>query len=146
MKTILHNKLKRDNVQDIKLLFNDIMGIEKSLTIAVNKLDDLLNKNVWVDASDVEGLLSICDDEMYLLPKSDSYSIVKNIDGSINAIIKCDIYRHDGTLYNYKNNGSSQNVIKEARDKGYNCMSEDELVSFLFTNISLKSFESKIYY
>ncbi|HBF88493.1 MAG TPA: hypothetical protein DDX39_07620 [Bacteroidales bacterium] len=145
MKTSILKKVKRDNVSQIKLLFHDILGAEKTLTIPVSKIDELFNKNIWIDASDVEGLLSICDDEMYLFPKTDSYSIVMKHEGEINAIIKCDVFLRDGSLYKKSLKNEGKLIITEAKNRGYGSMSEDELVNFLFTNINLKSFESKIY-
>ena len=145
MEKSLTKRVSRDNVKQIKLLFSDVLGIEKSLTISTSKVDDLVNNKIWVDASDVEGLLHICEDEMYLVPKVDSYKIVKDIDGNTNAYISCDVYSSDGTKYETAKSILTHSAITEARKIGYNEMSEEELVNFLFTNINLNTLAKKAY-
>lgn len=143
MEKSLTKRINRDNVKQIKLLFSDVLGIEKSLTISTTKVDDLLNNNIWIDASDVEGLLHICEDEMYLVPKIDTYKIVKDVEGNTTAYISCDVYSSEGKKYEPQKSKLSINVINEARNVGYNQMSEEELVSFLFTNVSSNTLRAR---
>lgn len=145
MEKSLTKRVSRDNVKQIKLLFSDVLGNEKSLTISTSKVDDLVNNKIWVDASDVEGLLHICEDEMYLTPQVDSYKIVKDIDGNTNAYITCDVYSSDGKKYETAKSVLTNSAISDARKIGYNEMSEDELVSFLFTNVSLNTLAKRAY-
>ena len=145
MEKELAKRVSQENVKQIKLLFSDVLGNEKTLTISTNKVEDLMNNKIWVDASDIEGLLHICEDEMYLSPKIETYKIVKDVDGNINAYIICDVFSSDGEKYEVSKSMITKSVINDARKIGYNEMSEEELVRFLFTNVNQDSLARKSY-
>lgn len=69
-------RIKADNVQFIRLQFNDILGIPKNVAIPVVQVEKALTGGIWIDGSSIEGFARIDESDMILKPDWDTYQIL----------------------------------------------------------------------
>lgn len=124
----------RNNVQFVNMQFTDILGILKSVTMPVSKLEDAIDHNVWFDGSSIEGFARIFESDMYLRPDLSTFAIIpwtRNSD-SVSARIICDIYMPDGTPFKGDPRYILKKQIEEAKKIGFTFCVGPELEFFLF--------------
>ncbi len=130
----LMNRIKEDKVLLINLQFSDMMGVAKSVTIPVSKLEDALDYGLWFDGSSVEGFTRICESDMLLKPDINTYSIIPWMEneGSNVARIICDVYTPDNKPFESDPRYILKKVVKEAEEMGFHYYTGPELEFFLF--------------
>jgi len=127
-------RIKEDKVFFINLQFSDMMGVAKSVTIPVSKLEDALHYGLWFDGSSVEGFTRICESDMLLKPDIETYTVIpwmKNEDTNVARII-CDVYTPDNKPYEGDPRYILKKVVKEAEEMGFKYYTGPELEFFLF--------------
>ena len=92
----LKEVIKKNKVEFLYLLFTDIVGVPKKVTIQATQLEDALTHGVWFDGSSIEGFARICESDMLLRPDVDTFAILpwSNEAGRAAQMI-CDIYTPD---------------------------------------------------
>lgn len=125
---------KEQKVEFINVMFTDLLGVMKALTIPVSKLEDAIDSNVWFDGSSIEGFARISESDMYLKPDLNTFTVIPWSKGSraVTALIIGDIYMPDGTLFEGDPRGILKRQIKRATDMGYTFNTGPELEFFLF--------------
>src|SRR5437667_8863018 len=101
---------KEQKVEFINVLFTDILGVMKGITIPVSKLEDAIESNVWFDGSSIEGFARISESDMYLKPDLSTFTVIPWSKGSraVTALIIADVYMPDGTPFE----GDPRGILK----------------------------------
>ena len=125
---------KEQKVEFINVMFTDLLGVMKAITIPVSKLEDAIESNVWFDGSSIEGFARISESDMYLKPDLDTFTVIPWTKGSraVTALIIGDVYMPDGTPFEGDPRGILKRQIKRATDMGYQFNTGPELEFFLF--------------
>ena len=109
------SRCKQKNVRFIHLQFSDLMGMIKSVTIPISKLEDAIDKNVWFDGSSIEGYTRIFESDMYLKLDLPTFAIVpweSNGETAVARII-CDVFMPDGQPFE----GSPRHILKRQLER-----------------------------
>lgn len=125
---------KENKVEFINVMFTDLLGVMKALTIPVSKLEDAIESNVWFDGSSIEGFARISESDMYLKLDLNTFTVIpwsKN-SRAVTALIIADIYMPDGTPFEGDPRGILKRQLKRAADMGYSFNTGPELEFFLF--------------
>ncbi len=125
---------KEQNVQFINVLFTDILGVMKGITIPISKLPDAIDSNVWFDGSSVEGFARISESDMYLKLDLDTFKVIpwsKN-SRAVTALIIADVFMPDGEPFAGDPRGILKRQIARAVKAGYQFNTGPELEFFLF--------------
>lgn len=124
---------KKDNVQFIQLIFTDIHGMIKSVTIPAERLRESLEKGTWFDGSSIEGFTRICESDMFLMPDPKTYAVIPwRSEGCVYARLICDVYMPDGKPFDGDPRYILKKAIAEAREMGFMYNTGPELEFFLF--------------
>ncbi len=125
---------KEQKVEFINVMFTDLLGVMKALTIPVSKLEDAIDSNVWFDGSSIEGFARISESDMYLKPDLDTFTVIPWSKGSraVTALIIGDVYMPDGTPFEGDPRAILKRQLKRAADMGYQFNTGPELEFFLF--------------
>jgi glutamine synthetase len=125
---------KGQKVEFINVLFTDILGVLKGITIPASKLEDAIDQNVWFDGSSIEGFARISESDMYLKLDLDTFKIIpwsKN-SRAVTALIIADVFMPDGTPFEGDPRGILKRQLEIARKMGYAFNTGPELEFFLF--------------
>ncbi|MBS3811723.1 MAG: type I glutamate--ammonia ligase [Halanaerobiales bacterium] len=120
-------------VKFVRLQFVDILGIIKNVAITTEQLKVALDGKIMFDGSSIEGFTRIHESDMYLMPDYDTFAIFPwhKEKGSI-ARLMCDIYTPEGEPFKGCPRTTLKNVIKEAKEMGYEMHAGPEPEFFLF--------------
>ncbi len=119
-------------IRFVNLQFTDVLGVVKTVSIPLHKLDDAIDHGLWFDGSSVEGFARIHESDMYLAPDLDTFGVIP-WDRGENATAKvfCDVYTPDGSPFD----GDPRQVLKrqlaEAQSMGFRYQTGPELEFFL---------------
>jgi len=131
-KATLLRRLKEDDVVFVYLLFTDITGSTKKITIQARSVEDALNDGVWFDGSSIEGFARICESDMLLKPDPSTYAVLPwSEDGNRAAQIICDVYMTNGEPFAGDPRGVLKRVMKRASDLGLHFKVGPEIEFFL---------------
>lgn len=132
-KTEVIEKAKKDDVKFVQLIFTDIHGMIKSVTIPVEKLGESLEKGTWFDGSSIEGFTRICESDMYLMPDPNTYALIPWMSKDcVHACMICDVYMPDGKPFDGDPRYILKKAIAEAKELGFEYNVGPELEFFLF--------------
>jgi glutamine synthetase len=125
--------IAQQQIEFINLQFTDILGMVKSVTIPVDKLEEALDYGIWFDGSSIEGFVRIVESDMYLVPDLTTYAHIPwNEHGVATARMICDVYTPDGKRFAGDPRYVLANVMHQAAELGYNYKVGPELEFFLF--------------
>lgn len=114
------SKAKSDGVKFINLQFTDILGAIKSVTIPIDRLQDVLDKGIWFDGSSIQGFVRICESDMILDPDPATYQLIPwKTDGKKSARIICDVHTPEGEPFEGDPRSILKKVLAEADKMGY---------------------------
>jgi glutamine synthetase len=135
-------KVKNEKIEFIDLMFSDMFGHLKNVTISPRELDACLDDGKWFDGSSIEGFTRIHESDMMLIPDLATYiPLPWSRNGKKVARIICDVYDPGKTPFV----GDPRYVLKrleeKAKKKGYFYHVGPELEFFLF-----KSKENRTYH
>lgn len=122
-----------NDVQFMRLQFNDIFGINKNVEIPRSQFEKALDGEIMFDGSSIEGFSRIEESDQLLIPDYKTFRILpwENHKGKIARII-CDIANPDGSPFE----GCVRTVLKratqKATDMGYTMYAGPEAEFFLF--------------
>jgi glutamine synthetase len=125
---------KEQKVAFINVLFTDILGVLKGITIPATKLEDAIEQNVWFDGSSIEGFARISESDMYLKLDLDTFKVIPWSKGSraVTALIIADVFMPDGSPFEGDPRGILKRQIAIAEKMGYAFNTGPELEFFLF--------------
>ena len=122
------------NVRFVHLQFCDLLGMVKSVTIPVSKLDDAIDHNVWFDGSSIEGFTRIYESDMYLKLDLTTFAIIpweSDSEESVARVI-CDVFLPDGSPFEGDPRQILRRQVERAKKLGFEYNVGPELEFFLF--------------
>ena len=96
---VIRQVAQRD-VRHVRLVFVDILGIQKSVTITPGELERAFTEGVAFDGSSVEGFTRISESDMLLFPDANTFQVVPPIgENSADFVGRmfCDVFNPEGT-------------------------------------------------
>ncbi len=125
---------KQEKVEFINVLFTDILGLMKGITIPVSKLPDAIDSNVWFDGSSVEGFARISESDMYLKLDLDTFKVIpwSRNTRAVTALIIADVFMPDGSPFAGDPRGILKRQLARCEKLGYTFNTGPELEFFLF--------------
>jgi glutamine synthetase len=125
---------KTQKVEFINVLFTDVLGVMKGITIPVSKLEDAIDHNVWFDGSSIEGFARISESDMYLSLDLDTFRVIPWTKNSraVTALVIADVYMPDGKPFAGDPRGILKRQLERVKKKGWTFNTGPELEFFLF--------------
>jgi len=137
LKTVDH-----DEIDFIDLMFCDLYGNLKSVTISPRELEDCLSDGKWFDGSSIEGFTRIHESDMLLIPDVSTYLRLPWPRGERNvARIICDVHEPSKNPFVGDPRYILKRVLARAEKKGYAYNVGPEIEFFL-----LRSRENRAYH
>jgi len=125
--------IEQDKIDFIDLMFCDLYGNLKNVTISPRELEDCLDNGKWFDGSSVEGFTRIHESDMLLVPDVFTYLRLPWLRGDKNvARIICDVHEPSKAPFVGDPRYILKRVLKKADDKGYLYYVGPEIEFFLF--------------
>ena len=123
-----------DEVKFINLQFTDVVGIIKSVTLPVQRLEEALDRGIWFDGSSIEGFTRIHELDMYLVPDASTYRVLP-WGAQIGKVARllCDIYMPSGEPFEGDPRRILRRMVEKATAKGYSYNTGVELEFYLFS-------------
>jgi glutamine synthetase len=133
----MHNdlitRIREDGVRFVSLQFTDILGMIKSVTIPVGRLDGTLEEGIWFDGSSIEGFARIYESDRVLVPDLATYQVLPwSAPERRRARLICDVHGPDGQPSTSAPRVALRHVLDRAAKKGFVYNVGPELEFFLF--------------
>ncbi len=128
----LLERIKQEKVAFIYLLFTDITGEPKKVTIPADLVESALKHGVWFDGSSIEGFARIYESDMLLKLDTDTFAVLPWLgeNGKCAQII-CDVYLPDETPFEGDPRGVLKRALGKAKKMGYTYYVGPEIEFFL---------------
>ncbi len=109
-----------EDIKFIRMQFTDIFGQLKNVAITASQIEKALNNQIMFDGSSIEGFVRLEESAQCLYPDLDSFVIFpwRPQHGKVARLI-CDVYNPDGTPFVGDPRGVLKNVLKKAKDMGF---------------------------
>ena len=123
-----------ENVLFVKLQFVDLNGQVKNVAIPAHHIDKILDNDIMLDGSSIQGFRSIETSDMFLYPDKNTFVVLPWKDGEEGKVARliCDIYNPDGTPFEGCPRCNLKRVMREAQKLGYEMNIGPEAEFFLF--------------
>ncbi|MCW5851063.1 MAG: type I glutamate--ammonia ligase [Anaerolineae bacterium] len=123
-----------DEVVFVNLQFTDVVGIIKSVTLPVQRLEEAFDRGIWFDGSSIEGFTRIQESDMFLVPDASTYRVLPwgAQTGKVARLI-CDIYTPAGDPFEGDPRRILRRMVEQAQGRGYTYNTGVELEFYLFT-------------
>ncbi|UCD26332.1 MAG: glutamine synthetase [Candidatus Bathyarchaeota archaeon] len=129
----LIEKVKREKIEFIDLMFSDLSGRLKSVTISPRELEDCLTDGKWFDGSSIEGFTRIHESDMMLILDQTTYiPLPWPRNGKKVARLICDVYDPDNKPFTGDPRYALKRVQEKAKENGYFYNVGPEIEFFLF--------------
>lgn len=134
--------IQQDKIDFIDLMFCDLYGNLKSVTISPRELEDCLDNGKWFDGSSIEGFTRIHESDMLLIPDASTYLRLPWMRDERNvARIICDVHEPNKTPFEGDPRYILKRILEKAGKNGYAFRVGPEIEFFLF-----KSKENRTYH
>lgn len=128
---------KTDNIQEtnsVLLVFYDIRGNRKTLTVTQSELKYAFLNGLPVDGYDVIGLTGICEDGFIILPDIRTKKISRPESGTSPVVYECRVMTNDGADVGKISGELLKKVRHEALMLGLCDKNNENSVELLFKN------------
>jgi len=130
--TEIIKRIEADKIKFIYLIFTDITGEPKTVTIPANMVKSALKDGVWFDGSSIEGFARIYESDMLLRPDLSTYALLPWSEHDHRAAqIICDVYLPDGTPFEGDPRGVLRRTLEKAAKMGFDYKVGPEIEFFL---------------
>ena len=125
--------VEEENVKFIRLQFSDIFGMLKNVAVTASQIKKVLDNQIMIDGSSIEGFVRIDESDQYLHPDLDTFTIMpwRPMNGKVARMI-CSVYNPDGTAFVGDPRNVLQRAIQDAASLGYTFNVGPECEFFLF--------------
>ncbi|HLE54752.1 MAG TPA: type I glutamate--ammonia ligase [Thermoplasmata archaeon] len=124
---------KTEKVQFVQIMFMDLLGFVKTVTIPTSKLERALNEGVVFDGSSVVGYATIEESDMRAHPVPETFRVFPWTNGDLKtAGIVCNIYDAKGDRFAGDPRYILERLMKHTREMGYVPHTGPEYEFFLF--------------
>ena len=126
-------RVMEEEVSFIDLMFSDLSGQLKCVTISPRELENCFKHGKWFDGSSVEGFTRIHESDMLLIPDPSTYIMLPWPRHGRNAArIICDVHEPDKALFEGAPRNILRRVFERAEAKGWFYKVGPEIEFFLF--------------
>ena len=127
------NLIEEEDVEFIRLQFTDMFGDLKNIAVTPAQLGQVLDYGFMFRGAAMFGGYDYEKEDLYLHPDWDTFLILpwRPQHGKV-ARFLCDIYRADGSLYEWSSRNILQKVIEKTKVKGYTFQVDPDCEFFLF--------------
>ncbi len=127
------NYVEENDVKFIKLLFTDIYGGIKSLTVQPSILRNTFDQGMSFDANAVKGFMNVNESDLFVIPDSTTLSVLpwRPQHGRV-ARLYCNINYPDGTPFEGDSRRILKNVMSKCNGMGYDVKVGTECEFYLF--------------
>jgi glutamine synthetase len=126
-------KVAERGIRFIRLLFSDIVGFPKCVTITSEELEEALDSGKGFDGSSIEGFTRIYESDMVAMPEPSTFKILPWNEGGEEALLFCDVLEPDGTPYPGDPRSTLKRVLERVGKRGWTFTIGPELEYFYFT-------------
>ena len=127
--------IDENKVKYIRLLFTDILGQLKGMSITRSEIEHVLEDGQGFDGSSIEGFVRIEESDMVAIPDLNTFKIFPwLIGGEKVALMFCDIHNSDGTPYAGDPRYVLKRNLKKLEKKGQTLYLGPEMEFFYFKN------------
>ncbi len=127
------SRVRDEQVRFIRLQFTDIFGQMKNVAVTASQIEKVLDNQITIDGSSIEGFVRIEESDMRLFPDLDSFVLLPwEEDGIRVGRFICDVHNHDGSPFLGDPRYVLKRALKKAEDMGYTFNVGPELEFFLF--------------
>lgn len=127
--------LDKNNVKYIRLLFTDVLGHMKGMSITRSEIEGVLEEGQGFDGSSVEGYVRIEESDLMARPDISTFRIIPwLIAGERIALMFCDIEKPDGTPFEGDPRQVLKRTLKKVQAKGWTFYTGPEIEYFYFRN------------
>lgn len=125
--------LDKDNVRYIRLLFTDVLGHMKGMSITRSEIEGVLEEGQGFDGSSVEGYVRIEESDLMARPDITTFRIIpwKIADERI-ALMFCDIEKPDGKPFDGDPRQVLKRILKKVNDQRRTFYTGPEMEYFYF--------------
>jgi glutamine synthetase len=127
--------VEKRGIRFIRLMFCDIVGFPKCVTIASDELETVLENGQGFDGSSVVGFTPIYESDMIAMPDTSTFKVLPWDDDGDEALFFCDVLEPDRSPYQ----GDPRSILKRAlariERKGWSLNIGPELEYFYFTDV-----------
>lgn len=124
---------KEHGVRWVRLVFVDVLGIEKSITIPAGELPAALDGKVTFDGGSIDGFVRGEEIDMVLRPDATTFTVLPwTTEGQPAARILCDIATPDGTPFEGCPRSTLKRVLEDAGDVVKTVQTALEVEFYLF--------------
>ncbi|MCI0514245.1 type I glutamate--ammonia ligase [candidate division KSB1 bacterium] len=124
--------IKQEDVKFLYLLFTDLTGVPKKITIRAGQLEDAAGYGIWFDGSSIEGFARIYESDMLLRPDLETFTVLPwTVQSQRAAQLICDVYTPDDKPFPGDPRGTLKRNLELARQIGYRYMVGPEVEFFL---------------
>ncbi|MBN1347856.1 glutamine synthetase [candidate division KSB1 bacterium] len=128
----IRETIKKQDLKFLYLLFTDIAGVSKKVTIKIDEFENAIRHGIWFDGSSIEGFTRIFESDMLLIPDIDTFSVLPwSFDSGNAAQIICDIYTPDEQPFPGDPRGVLKKAMQKAKDLGFHYLVGPEIEFFL---------------
>lgn len=125
--------LEEQQVKFIALWFTDITGVVKSVTIPVNRLEDVIDYGMHFDGSSLEGFARVAESDMVLMPDLDTIRVLPwDETAERSARLICTVHTPKREPFIGDPRNVLRRVLKQAEDMGFRYKIGMELEFYLF--------------
>lgn len=127
------NLIEEEEVEFIRLQFTDMFGNLKNIAVTAAQLEHVLEHGFMFRGDAMFGGCDYEREDLYLHPDRETFLILpwRPQHGKV-ARFLCDIYRSDGSIYEWNSRRILQRVINEAKAKKYTFQVDPDCEFFLF--------------
>ncbi|MCL2654748.1 MAG: glutamine synthetase family protein [Coriobacteriia bacterium] len=113
-------KVKAKDVEFIHLLFTDVLGYLKTISVTSSELEHAMDEGMGFDGSSVQGFTRLEESDMIAFPDPSTLKIRQSpSDGTNVASMFCNIETPDGEPFEGDPREVLKRVLKKAADMGY---------------------------
>lgn len=130
--------IETEGVRFLYLVFTDITGELKKVTVPAGTLDDAVSEGVWFDGSSVEGFARIYESDMLLKPDINTFTILPwtEENGKVAQLI-CDVFHTDDKPFSGDPRGVLRRLASRLEKKGMFYKVGPEIEFFLIDRADL---------
>src|SRR6476646_3157841 len=130
----LIEKCREQDVKFVRLVFTELYGHLRNVSIPVEELDKALDNELMFDGSSIRGFKRIEQSDMYFHPDPDTFTVLPwrgRETGQVARII-CDVADPDGTPFAGDPRVQLKKVLADAKAEGFDMQCGPEAEFFLF--------------
>lgn len=125
--------IKENDVKFVRLVFCDLFGVQKSISIMPDELPSAFENGISFDGSAIKGFRDVTKSDLLLFPDPSTLSMMMWRPGLGRVVcFYCDIKNPDKSVFSHDSRYILKQVIKRSEDMGYVCKIGAECEFYLF--------------